>query len=728
MPKQKSYLIIIITITLIKQTSNSNEDSIKICGNSPNYLLEYYSKGEKIQFDDFKVNRDHAHPFIEITKINNDKNYDEKKKSKDISKYAREYAKRLSPYITFLAFGIITLITFVTILFCWSQPKCCYKDNDNLLKNVTFIICIVFLLGIFSCCISGFVFAERFNFYLNGSTCSIERLFYNIYEGQLNLVNPKWNGFTGILTKLNKLKYLNVIFQDKDIKKYSFDDKSIYEKIEELEDLLEDDTIDRYKITYHDEVKTNISYIQNEIEDKIEEYRNNNSEIIDIIGNNKIEIDEIKLDNAINNIQILRSNFESFKKTILKIYDFFYILLYFLVYFTYQTLYSIIFVIIIVDIFFFTIYYFGCRNTKILKTIKILWYILMIISIISFILGGIYGMISFAVHDSIGYIMYIFGDENYEFNKPIIINSYKDFIGVCIQGNYQYNLGTYYNLNSNDFEEFNDLYIKILNAFNSITNLQKPSFEKLTEIENIKKELLKYKDLDLALKNFTIVNENIHTKTYWVTTLEKCNTIPKDKICCVISFYQYEKGVCSEKDESEDIEVYNQLFVENFKYINNLHNKLTELQTFFSDYVNDMIKKIKLLHSKYVLYFELNKNDILENNDLFSFMKCNFINNDLIAVYKSIYELAYYVRVLGALVLCIAFFSLISAISIQISIMNFDEYKSNNENNDDEEERFSSSIKYKERESSIIKQNKKNKNDNDNEEKNSRTTEMQEFN
>ena len=322
-------------------------------------------------------------------------------------------------------------------------------------------------------------------------------------------------------------------------------------------------------------------------------------------------------------------------------------------------------------------------------------------------------MISFGVHDSIGYIMYIFGDENYEFNKPIIINSYKDFIGVCIQGNYQYNLGTYYNLNSNDFEEFNDLYIKILNAFNSITNLQKPSFEKLTEIENIKKELLKYKDLDLALNDFKIVNENIHTKTYWVTTLEKCNTIPKDKICCVISFYQYEKGVCSEKDESEDIEEYNQLFVENFKYINNLHNKLTELQTFFSDYVNDMIKKIKLLHSKYVLYFELNKNDILENNDLFSFMKCNFINNDLIAVYNSLYELAYYVRVLGALVLCIAFFSLISAISIQISIMNFDEYKSNNENND-EEERFSSSIKYKERESSIIKQNKKNKNDNDN--------------
>ena len=83
-------------------------------------------------------------------------------------------------------------------------------------------------------------------------------------------------------------------------------------------------------------------------------------------------------------------------------------------------------------------------------------------------------------------------------------------------------------ISTDDFDEFNAFYVKILKEFNSIPNLQKPSFEKIAGIENIKKELLKYKDLDLAINNFTIDND-MHIKTYWVTVLEKCNTIPKKK-------------------------------------------------------------------------------------------------------------------------------------------------------------------------------------------------------
>ena len=720
---KKLYITILLLITLIKQTStiNSNEKSIKICGNSPNYLLEYYSKGETIKFDDFKVNRDHAHPFIEIAKINNDENYDEKKKNKDISKYKREYAKRLIPYITFIAFAIITLIIFVIIIFCWTKPKCCYKDNDNLLANILFFISIIFLLGIFCCCISGFVFDERFDFYLNGSTCSIERLFYNIYEGQLNLVNPKWNGFNGIITKLYKLEQLDLIIPDHNTDLYKFNKEEINEKINDLNDLLTEE-IGEYEINYYNEIKNNISNVIKEIDDKVDVYISNNTNIINLLKNN-IEIKKDDLTKAINNIELLRKNFESLNNSILKDYDFYKLLLTIFVYYMYQILYSIIFVIIIFDIFLFTIYYFGKRNTKLLKKIKIFWYILMIISILSFIIGGIYGMVSFAIHDSIGYIMYIFGDENYEFDKPIVISSYKEFIGVCIQGIKNYNLGTYYNLKSEDFNEFNDIYIKILNEFNSITNLQQPSFKKLSGVENIKKGLLKYRDLDLALKDFKIRNDDVHINTYWVTVLEKCNKIPKNKICCVISFYKYEKGICSENEESDDIEYYKDLFTTNLKLINNLNNKLTELQNAFSNLINDMIKKIKLLHSKYVLYFELNKNDILENYDLFSFMKCNFIKNDLIAVYSSLYELAYYIRVLCALVLCIAFFSLVSAISIQISVMNTIENNNDNDNDNDDEERFSISNKYKEKENNLIKQNKE-----DNEIKSDRISEMQEFN
>ena len=726
MQKQKLYLIILITITLIKQTSNSssNEKSIKICGNSPSYLLEYYSKNEIIKFDDFKVNRDHAHPIYEMVRILNDKNYDENNIKKDLLKYLKEYLKRLIPYITFMGLSIITLITFIIICFCWSKPHCCYKDNNNFLRSILFIICIVFLLGIFSCCISGFVFAERFTYYLNGGICSIERLFYNIDEGQLNLINPKWNGFEGIITKLNKLKNLELLFSDENPKKYEFNSNDVAKKLEELYNLLEDEFF-KHEITYYDELYKNVTDIVEEIINKIKKYINNNRIIIDQIKNG-IEIHEKQnLEAAIEKLNSLKNKFKSFN-SIVRIYEILGLILYIFIYLGYQILYSIIFVIIIFDIFFFSLYYFGLRNNKILKTIKILWNILMIISILSFFIGGLFGIISFLMHDLIGFIMYIFGDENYEFNRPILINSYKDFIGVCIQGTNKSNLGNYYDLKSDDFDEFNAFYVKILKEFNSIPNLQKPSFEKIAGIENIKKELLKYKDLDLAINNFTIDND-MHIKTYWVTVLEKCNTIPKKKICCVISFHKYENGVCSEKDESYDIEEYKDLFVENFQHITNLYNHLTELQSSFSNFINDMINKIKLLHSKYVLYFESNKNEILDNKDLFSFMKCDFMKSDLIAVYRAFYELAYYIRVLCALVLCIAFFSLISAITIQISIMNFIEHNNDNENNDDEE-RFSISSKYKEKERQIIEQNKIIKKDNDNENQSSRISEMQDFN
>ena len=115
-----------------------------------------------------------------------------------------------------------------------------------------------------------------------------------------------------------------------------------------------------------------------------------------------------------------------------------------------------------------------------------------------------------------------------------------------------------------------------------------------------------------------------------------------------------------------------------------------------------MINKIKLLHSKYVLYFESNKNEILDNKDLFSFMKCDFMKSDLIAVYRAFYELAYYIRVLCALVLCIAFFSLVSAISIQISVMNTIENNNDNYNDNDNEINTDSNKKNK----NIIVKNK----------------------
>ena len=176
-------------------------------------------------------------------------------------------------------------------------------------------------------------------------------MFYNIDEGQLNLINPKWNGFEGIITKLNKLKNLELLFSDENPKKYEFNSNDVAKKLEELYNLLEDEFF-KHEITYYDELYKNVTDIVEEIINKIKKYINNNRIIIDQIKNG-IEIHEKQnLEAAIEKLNSLKNKFKSFN-SIVRIYEILGLILYIFIYLGYQILYSIIFVIIIFDIFFF---------------------------------------------------------------------------------------------------------------------------------------------------------------------------------------------------------------------------------------------------------------------------------------------------------------------------------------------------------------------------------------
>ncbi len=687
-----------------------NEESIKNCGNSPLFLLDYYSKGEKIEFEDFKINRDNAHALIEIAKT----------KDKEKSKYGKEYLNRLSPYFTFIGIAGAALIIFITTIFCWSKPSCCYKDNDERIRIILFFISIIFLLGVFASCISGFVFAERFKFYLNGCSCSFERLFYNIYEGQLKFSSPKWNGFDGIITKLKELKQLKSIFKESE--QYFFNETKNFKYevlIEELKEIPKE-KINDYDFLNYKSLINLFEDLKLEITTKIFDYVENNTNItkeIESLDNP----DTTLINNAIIQVESLKKNFENFNRTILKGYKSSEIAMKILIYFLYQTFYSIVFIIIIFSILIFTIYFLGINNQKIFLISKILWYVIFIISIISFVLGSIYGMISFAIHDSIGLLMYIFGEENTNLENPIIISSYKSLINICVQGNKDYSLSKEYNLDSNNFTKYNTIYKETIKEYNSIPDLQKPSFQVLKIIETLKKNLLEYKDISSSF-NFTI-NNDYFKKVNWVNKLEDCESIQKDTTCCVISNFPYDNGDCLEYDDN--VEEGYDLYSQNLEIIDKVSDKINEIQNKFLKFINNiMIKKIKLLYSKFFNFYEFTENDVISNDDIFLFMKCDFVNNDLIAVYSSLYELAYYVRILCALTLCIAFFTLISGICIQISMLNsVDKRNLNDDSYKDDEEQERISEKHKKQESEIINKSKEENNNN----QISRISELQEF-
>ena len=574
--KEKRILLFLISIQLITITLSfeTNDESISTCKKGPKYLLKYYKDGENVNFDHF-INRDSVHPLIEKEKAGGGKKYD------------RQYLNRLGPYFTFVGVGGATFISWIFLSICWCKPKCCYKADEGgpALKVIMFIIAIVFLFGIIACCISGYVYAERFKKNLYGSTCAIERLYYNIYDGQiLNTTNPIWIGFSKIIQQIYQLNYLRDIFIVDG--NYSLNRNEMDQSIEKINSKIAPENITKIKEEINENVNEN------------EQFYNNFLSIIYKILNPESD-SESKIENITSRLQKLKESFENFGDKIVEKYNDYRIFMKKFIYICFQTLYSFMLTFAVLEIIFLFGLVFDKDDLFYFLTF-IFWYLIMLLSVTSFFIGACYGMINFGIKDGIGYLMYVFGKENMELETPIIISQYKDFINIClIEKNDRGNLSLYYKLESTDTFSFRGIYKEI----NSL-------YEKIT------------------------FNSS-------QTELNSVNTLLEEE---------------EEKDDEESIEL------------------LTKIQEEYSIYIQNITNMTEKLHKKINKFFKTflggSKATSVTDNP-FSFMNCSFIENDLKVTYKALFDLSEKVKVLTALTLCIAFFTLISGISIQIAAMRF---------------------------------------------------------
>ena len=574
--KEKRILLFLISIQLITITLSfeTNDESISTCKKGPKYLLKYYKDGENVNFDHF-INRDSVHPLIEKEKAGGGKKYD------------RQYLNRLGPYFTFVGVGGATFISWIFLSICWCKPKCCYKADEGgpALKVITFIIAIVFLFGIIACCISGYVYAERFKKNLYGSTCAIERLYYNIYDGQiLNTTNPIWIGFSKIIQQIYQLNYLRDIFIVDG--NYSLNRNEMDQSIEKINSKIAPENITKIKEEINENVNEN------------EQFYNNFLSIIYKILNPESD-SESKIENITSRLQKLKESFENFGDKIVEKYNDYRIFMKKFIYICFQTLYSFMLTFAVLEIIFLFGLVFDKDDLFYFLTF-IFWYLIMLLSVTSFFIGACYGMINFGIKDGIGYLMYVFGKENMELETPIIISQYKDFINIClIEKNDRGNLSLYYKLESTDTFSFRGIYKEI----NSL-------YEKIT------------------------FNSS-------QTELNSVNTLLEEE---------------KEKDDEESIEL------------------LTKIQEEYSIYIQNITNMTEKLHKKINKFFKTflggSKATSVTDNP-FSFMNCSFIENDLKVTYKALFDLSEKVKVLTALTLCIAFFTLIAGISIQIAAMRF---------------------------------------------------------
>ena len=455
-------LIIIILLLKLSSSFESNEESLLTCEKGPSYLLKYYLNGENITFDEF-INRDSVHPLIEL----------EKNGGKNRQKYINQYVNRLGPYFTFVGIAGATLICWIILSICWCRPKCCYNPNEGepCLKHLMLIISITFLAGIFACCVSGFVYTERFKKNLYGSTCAIERLYYNIYDGQIlnDNSNYKWIGFYKIIQQIYQFSYLeNIIRIDG---KYSYDKTNLDNSVKELSEYITKEKEKISKISSLENIDQTVSEIKSQISDNVLIYETSYATINNII----MQLIDPKYDYSINNVILnllsTQSNFTYFGNKIVKKYHEYKDVMYGFIYICFETLYSFMLSFAVLEILFIVGYVFGEKYILLYYLIVIFWYLIMLLSVTSFIIGACYGMITFGIKDGIGYIMYIFGYENINLPEPIIIGNYTNFIQQCIfNTTYPGNLSMYYNLQTENEFSLTGMYSKISELSQKINN------------------------------------------------------------------------------------------------------------------------------------------------------------------------------------------------------------------------------------------------------------------
>ena len=482
MNHKKNWLIFTISLILIiyfskitiskieiRKLIDSNAESLNRCADGPNYLISYYTKGGNQTFDTF-INRDYVRPIIEISKGG--------KKSD----YIGYYIERLAINFIYFSFAILIIIFWIIFSFCLCKPKCCFieKKGEKNITFISFIISIIFFMGCLACSISAFVYAHKFENYLDGAICGVERIYYNMKDGQIKEKGENWLGLTKIPTILEQISQLdfssiNVDSFDfsQDLEDYNNSIKEINKECGELE-------------------KGYVTNITNEVDGKINNYFIINENLINSLKGLNNEKDN--LDIAKNSISNIGNNILSFYNDIMKNYEYYRKVFKGIGFYFTLVIYSILLIVSVGCTLFLFLYYFLNSNKFFLLITQIFWHLLIFLSIILFILVGFFGILSMGVNDGMAYIKYVFGKENLK-NDKIVIRKYYEFINTCLYDDK--GLIGYY-----DIENYNSTY-----SYYKILKINKTIIKEI-KINAIEKAIndLKAQGLELN-KKFVKLNE-----------------------------------------------------------------------------------------------------------------------------------------------------------------------------------------------------------------------------
>ena len=231
---------------ILESDAGTTKEQIKeLCQNADEDLFKYYYEEGSYET---KYETDEADDSQELINLLKDQNADN----------IKEYIKKCAKWLVFIIFGILTIIGWIVCCVCACCGCCCFTKycQNKIASFVTFVLCaacygVVAILGIYTA-----ASANRAITGLNNTSCSLLNFVDDIINGQKGHTVPYWkgigiNGLGKVLESIKTGIYV-AINTNKDDFYHSTGNysKFVTDSNENIKDMKEDDVKDSNEF-YH---------------------------------------------------------------------------------------------------------------------------------------------------------------------------------------------------------------------------------------------------------------------------------------------------------------------------------------------------------------------------------------------------------------------------------------------------------------------------------------------
>lgn len=585
---------------------------------------------------------------------------------------------------------------------------------------MAFTIAVIGFILIIGGCFTGFFFKTFLMEDINGVICSFERLYFDIMEGQINLNLPKWPGLNNMSHKLDTL--------DNVLQKISSESANAKNQIFTYGPIFSDNwegdannqlvykdyvtqvsalnTISSSKNSYHylNNVGTNyINEINNEASEGFKYFGSTLNDLQTTI-NKCPEVGTLssRFKSSVSDLSSFQGSFSDFKGKVLDDID------------EYQgyvedygdpaliAIFSILLGFAIIGLFSLFFYVFSKKQTPSRIILHFVWNFSTFFTFLSLILGGTFGIVNMAGRDGIGFMMFIFGEENLNVSNddPKLIPKGKsqEYLQYCLYDTNK-NLAEKFKL-SNDNEidivtkSLDSIYALTLSILNNQQNIN--NYRTLQSIENIKVEIKNYQtDVLLAVVDSDTVNG--YFNAFNSVSLSQFNSIiTSNKNRCSLSQYELllpgqsltnrNKIACLDINDwtqkqieshfnilqsNPNLNVIYQYKEDNYNTASEFLIQLEEIQKAYLKGIDDLDNYISLVNKDFgslVTEFQ----SISTSGDILSFLSCKFMGNYLNIVYETFSDLSDSSKYLCVILVCVSFVEIITIYCVMLTIFRFD--------------------------------------------------------